>query len=82
MNATENFFELPFLSVKQTASYLQLNEKKIYELANQGTIPATKVTGKWMFPRELKRNCSRLPLKTIRVSSISKGSEVQGKEIC
>ncbi|CAA6821782.1 MAG: DNA-binding protein [uncultured Thiotrichaceae bacterium] len=44
---------IPFLSVKQVASYLQLNEKKIYELANNGTIPATKVTGKWMFPREL-----------------------------
>ena len=53
MNSTENLCDLPFLSVKQTASYLQLNEKKIYELANQGTIPATKVTGKWMFPREL-----------------------------
>ena len=43
----------PFLSVKQVAEYLQLNEKKVYSLANEGHIPATKVTGKWMFPREL-----------------------------
>jgi len=43
----------PFLSVKQVADYLQLNEKKVYALANEGHIPATKVTGKWMFPREL-----------------------------
>ncbi len=43
----------PFLSVKQVAEYLQLNEKKVYALANEGHIPATKVTGKWMFPREL-----------------------------
>ena len=49
----DDFQQLPFLSVKQVAHYLQLNEKKIYELANNGTIPATKVTGKWMFPREL-----------------------------
>jgi excisionase family DNA binding protein len=42
-----------FMSVKQVASYLQLNEKKIYTLVNEGKIPATKVTGKWMFPREL-----------------------------
>lgn len=42
-----------FLSVKQVAAYLQLNEKKIYTLVNEGKIPATKVTGKWMFPREL-----------------------------
>ncbi len=44
---------IPFLSVKQVAEYLQLNEKKVYSLANEGHIPATKVTGKWMFPREL-----------------------------
>ena len=43
----------PFLSVKQVAEYLQLNEKKVYSLANGGHIPATKITGKWMFPREL-----------------------------
>ncbi|MCW8889682.1 MAG: helix-turn-helix transcriptional regulator [Sedimenticola sp.] len=42
-----------FMSVKQVAEYLHLNEKKIYALVNDGGIPATKVTGKWMFPREL-----------------------------
>ena len=42
-----------FMSVKQVAAYLQLNEKKIYALVTEGLIPATKITGKWMFPREL-----------------------------
>lgn len=42
-----------FMSVKQVAEYLHLNEKKVYALVNEGKIPATKVTGKWMFPREL-----------------------------
>lgn len=42
-----------FLSAKQVAAYLQLNEKKVYALVSEGKIPATKVTGKWMFPREL-----------------------------
>ena len=42
-----------YMSVHQAASYLQLNEKKIYALVSEGKIPATKVTGKWMFPREL-----------------------------
>ena len=46
-------YQSPFLSVKQVSEYLQLNEKKVYSLANDGHIPATKVTGKWMFPREL-----------------------------
>ncbi len=42
-----------FMNVKQVASYLQLNEKKVYALVSDGQIPATRVTGKWMFPREL-----------------------------
>ena len=42
-----------FMSVRQVAAYLQVNEKKIYSLVSEGSIPATKVTGKWMFPREL-----------------------------
>ena len=42
-----------FMSVKQVSGYLHLNEKKIYDMVNRGVIPATKVTGKWMFPKEL-----------------------------
>lgn len=42
-----------FMSVKQVAEYLQLNEKKIYTLANAGNIPGTKITGKWLFPKTL-----------------------------
>ncbi len=46
--------QLPsFMSVKQVAEYLQINEKKIYALIREQKIPATKVTGKWLFPREL-----------------------------
>ena len=44
---------LVYMSVKQVASYLNLNEKKIYALVSDNLIPATKITGKWMFPREL-----------------------------
>lgn len=42
-----------FMNIKQASDYLQLNEKKIYALASEGQIPATKVTGKWLFPRDL-----------------------------
>ncbi|MDH2293767.1 helix-turn-helix transcriptional regulator [Cobetia sp. 1AS1] len=43
----------PFLTVQEVARLLHLNEKKIYQLASDGTMPATKVTGKWLFPRRL-----------------------------
>lgn len=42
-----------FMNVKQVSDYLHLNEKKIYTLIGEGHIPATKITGKWMFPKEL-----------------------------
>ncbi len=51
---TEAASEPPrFMSVRQVADYLHLNEKKIYALVREGKIPATKITGKWIFPREL-----------------------------
>ena len=48
----ENHFDV-FMNVKQVSDYLHLNEKKIYALVSDGKIPATKITGKWLFPREL-----------------------------
>lgn len=42
-----------FLTVPQLAQLLHVNEKKIYQLAGVGEIPGTKVTGKWIFPRQL-----------------------------
>lgn len=43
----------PYMTVKAVAAYLHLNEKKVYQLASDGHLPATKVTGKWLFPRKL-----------------------------
>ena len=43
----------PFMSVKEIADYLHINSKKVYALVSEGKIPATKVTGKWLFPRKL-----------------------------
>ncbi len=50
---TEIISRSRFMNVKQVAAYLHLNEKKIYLLASEGRIPGTKITGKWLFPREL-----------------------------
>jgi putative molybdopterin biosynthesis protein len=41
------------LTVQEVAHYLRINEKKVYELVKEGNLPATKVTGKWLFPRRL-----------------------------
>jgi len=44
---------LKFLTTKDVAELLNVNEKMIYSLVNDKGLPATKVTGKWLFPRRL-----------------------------
>lgn len=40
-----------FLRTKDVAELLNVNEKMIYSLVSNKGLPATKVTGKWLFPR-------------------------------
>jgi len=41
------------LSTKEAAQFLAVNEKMIYSLVAEKGLPATKITGKWLFPRHL-----------------------------
>ena len=40
-----------YLNSEQAAAYLGIKERKLYDLVAAGRIPATKATGKWLFPR-------------------------------
>lgn len=40
-----------YLTTDKAAAYLQIKERKLYELVATGAIPCSKVTGKWLFPR-------------------------------
>ena len=40
-----------YFSTEDAALYLDIKERKLYELVSQGQIPCSKVTGKWLFPR-------------------------------
>ncbi|PIE63995.1 MAG: DNA-binding protein [Desulfobacterales bacterium] len=42
-----------FLTTKEVADLLHVNHKMIYSLVNEKGLPATKITGKWLFPRRL-----------------------------
>lgn len=42
-----------FLSTKEVAQLIGVNEKMVYTLVSEKGLPATKVTGKWLFPRYL-----------------------------
>ncbi len=41
------------LTTREVASYLHINEKQVYRLIQNGGIPCTRVTGKWLFPQSL-----------------------------
>jgi len=41
------------LSTKEVAAFLNVNEKMVYSLVSDKSLPATKITGKWLFPRHL-----------------------------
>ena len=43
---------MDFLTTSEAADYVRLGERKLYELVTSGDIPCSKVTGKWLFPRQ------------------------------
>lgn len=42
-----------YLTTREVSRLLNINEKMVYSLVNDKGLPATKVTGKWLFPRHL-----------------------------
>ncbi len=42
---------MQIFTTSEAAAYLRLKERKIYEMVAEGTVPCTKVTGRWLFPK-------------------------------
>jgi excisionase family DNA binding protein len=40
------------MNTQEVAAYLRIKERKVYDLVRQGSIPCTRVGGKWLFPRD------------------------------
>jgi excisionase family DNA binding protein len=41
------------MNTREVAKYLNIHEKQVYALITAGRIPATRATGKWIFPKHL-----------------------------
>jgi len=41
------------MNTKEVARYLDIHEKQVYALIKTGRMPATRVTGKWIFPKKV-----------------------------
>ncbi|MBU0961717.1 MAG: helix-turn-helix transcriptional regulator [Proteobacteria bacterium] len=62
------------LSTREVAGFLNVNEKMVYSLVADKGLPATKVTGKWLFPKHLveqwvENNTSNFPQSIDRLST-------------
>jgi putative molybdopterin biosynthesis protein len=44
---------IDMMNTREVAEYLGINEKQVYALIKAGRIPCTRVTGKWVFPKNL-----------------------------
>lgn len=42
-----------YMTTREVARYLRLNEKKVYTLVAQGQLPAARLSGKWLFAKAL-----------------------------
>jgi len=42
---------MQLFTTAEAAAYLRLKERKIYEMVAEGSVPCTKVTGRWLFPK-------------------------------
>lgn len=63
------------LSTREVAEFLGVNEKMIYTLITDKGLPASKVSGKWLFPRRLVEQW--VLSKTINVPA---SARIQGSE--
>jgi excisionase family DNA binding protein len=45
-------FGMTLLTTTEAASYLRLKERKLYTLVSERAIPCTKITGRWLFPKD------------------------------
>jgi len=44
---------IELMNTKEVAKYLDIHEKQVYALIKAKRIPATRITGKWIFPKKL-----------------------------
>lgn len=68
-------YETRFLTTKEVAKLLKINEKMVYALVNDKGLPATKITGKWMFPRRLVEEWLEMNILNFRRNGVEKTAD-------
>ncbi len=66
------------LSTREAAEYLGIHEKQVYALVKAGKLPATRLTGKWLFPRRLLEEMLERDALRGLAEAREKGSRLSG----
>jgi putative molybdopterin biosynthesis protein len=66
------------MNTQEVAKYLDIHEKQVYALIKAGRIPGTKVTGKWLFPRNIVDDWIESNAKTGLKEAKTKGKKIVG----
>jgi putative molybdopterin biosynthesis protein len=71
----EQFNRNKFLTTKEVAKLLKVNDKMVYSLITEKGLPATKVTGKWMFPQRLVEEWLEMNILNYRQTELDVSSD-------
>jgi putative molybdopterin biosynthesis protein len=66
------------MNTKEVAQYLDIHEKQVYALIKAKRIPATRVTGKWIFPKKLIDDWIETNAKSGMAEARKKGKRIEG----
>src|SRR5512135_2785257 len=66
------------MNTKEAAQYLGIHEKQVYALIKAKRIPATRVTGKWVFPKKLIDEWIETDAKGGMAEARKKGKRIEG----
>ncbi|MCP4605943.1 MAG: helix-turn-helix transcriptional regulator [Proteobacteria bacterium] len=73
-----------YLTTKEVAKYLKLNEKKVYALVAEGKMPAARISGKWLFPKHLidkwVEQSTIYPASSVLSSALDEMIVIQGSD--
>jgi putative molybdopterin biosynthesis protein len=66
------------MNTKEVARYLDIHEKQVYALIKSGRLPATRVTGKWIFPKQLIDEWIESQARSGLPEARQKGARIEG----
>lgn len=66
------------MNTKEVAQYLDIHEKQVYALIKAKRIPATRVTGKWVFPKKIIDEWIETNAKSGIAEARTKGKRIEG----